>query len=183
MTTGHGYSGFIHAYLEDGNEVFLHCCMRMAGPWWLWSGDGRKAGRQAEPDRQTDGVEDGGECPVAVCVPKRQTPSSTLTHWPEWACPPLFLCAYTRAFDNPEVQHHIPLPSSSSWQYIPDLRDCLCVLWLVGLKWLVVLLMTSYVVTLSLSRDAGNVIILWCEELFEGKLQSDYPFHIYYARK
>lgn len=25
---------FIHAYLEDGNELFLHCCMRMAGPWW-----------------------------------------------------------------------------------------------------------------------------------------------------
>lgn len=27
---------FIHAYLEDGNELFLHCCMRMAGPWWRW---------------------------------------------------------------------------------------------------------------------------------------------------
>lgn len=128
---------FIHAYLEDGNEFFLHCCMRMAGPWWLWSGDGRKAGRQAEPDRQTDGVEDGGECPVAVCVPKRQTPSSTLTHWPEWACPPLFLCAYTLKFSITSPCHPLVPDNTSQISGIAsvysgwlDLNDLLYYWWL-----------------------------------------------------
>lgn len=56
----------IHAYLEDGNELFLHCCMRMAGPWWRW--------RQ----NLTGGVSCACAC-VCVCEP----PSPSI-HLPAW---------------------------------------------------------------------------------------------------
>lgn len=51
---------FSHAYLEDGNEHFLHCCMRMAGPWWHW---------WVDPT--------GAESFVFVCVPRISSPGRT----------------------------------------------------------------------------------------------------------
>lgn len=120
----------IHAYLEDGNELFLHCCMRMAGPWWRW--------RQ----NLTGGVSCACVC---VCV------WTTIPIHPFAGLEILFLDSspppsYTQTYPVETQPHHIlstcQLPKDCSLR----LRDCLCVLWLFTVKWPLVLLMALNVV-------------------------------------
>lgn len=128
---------FIHAYLEDGNELFLHCCMRMAGPRWH---------RRLNPT--------GGASCVCVCVrvyararhrpypsirragqtlsplkPSTPTHTQKQTQWKGW-----------------HTTSHPPAIRRAPNNLSPSLGDCLCVLWLFTVKWPLVLLMASYVV-------------------------------------
>lgn len=156
---------FIHAYLEDGNELFLHCCMRMAGPWWRWRLN------------LTGGV----SCVlVCMCVPGI-IPIHPFTRrdglFPD-SSPSTLADALTHTYTFTQWKHwHTTSHSPASWpvpnNLSPSLRDCLCVLWLFTVKWPLVLLMASYVVIISPPWNRQKMIVLWYSRSLSDRIHSD----------
>ena len=154
---------FIHAYLEDGNELFLHCCMRMAGPWWRW--------RQ----NLTGGVSCECVC-VCVCVfvyvCANHHPYPSIHRARQTDCSPTLVLhpltqththTHTHTRKHWHTTSHSPASQLVPNNLSPSLRDCLCVLWLFTVKWPLVLLMASYVVIIlpPWNRQKSHCVVIF----------------------